>query len=280
MSHPILRRSLLVVLVTLVALVASSAAPVASTPAQGSNEFVLKPPPFVSIAQAQESSAPFPQDEAGISAYFRAPFPITIASVHDAFRTIEHEDSNYIIGSVAVPDYEGESEDVHVYVHRDGWFLAYYLASDPAGKIIDWRLYDSTGRTTFSTKLESALSVVALPAGVTPNGISFYDFRNPNANRLIMIADWTEGTDTFQVNLPNDFTYLERSWSFGTTRHGRLKLNGQQLFGSTTFGWLTTQGLLTVLQLPQSQYHTLQVEHDTYYTTSSYGGLVLIYRVP
>lgn len=280
MSHPVLRRSLLVVLVTLVALVASSAAPVASTPAQGSNEFVLKPPLLIAVAQAQEGVDAFPQDEAGISAYFRAPFSITIASVRPAFRTIEYEDSNYIIGSVAVPDYEGESEDVHVYVHRDGWFLAYYLASDPAGKIIDWRLYDRTGRNTFSTKLESALSVVALPVGVTPSGISFYDFRNPDANRLIMIADWSEGIDTFQVNLPNNFVYLERSWSFGTSYFGKLRLNGQQLFASPHSGWLTSQGTLTALQLPPGQLHSFEVEDQFYSDYFTYGGLVLIYRVP
>jgi hypothetical protein len=92
-------------LVLLAALVASSAAPATSTPVQGSNEFVLKPPPFISIAQAQEGVDAFPQDEAGISAYFRAPFPITIATVRPVFRTIEVETNDYIIGSVPVPTY-------------------------------------------------------------------------------------------------------------------------------------------------------------------------------
>lgn len=55
---------------------------------------------------------------------------------------------------MAVPDYP-ESEDVHVYVHRDGWFLAYYLVADPAGKIVNWRLYHNTGRNNLSTKLET-----------------------------------------------------------------------------------------------------------------------------
>ncbi len=279
MAHPLLRRSILVVLVLLAALVVSSAAPAASRPIQGSNEFVLKPPPFVGVAQAQEGVDAFPQDEAGISAYFRAPFSITIASVRPAFRTIEYEDSNYIIGSVAVPDYP-ESEDVHVYVHRDGWFLAYYLVADPAGKIVDWRLYNSTGHNNFSTKLESALSVVALPVGVTPSGISFYDFRNPNANRLIMIADWTEDTDTFQVNLPIGFGYFERSWSFGTSDwDGELRLNGQQLVRQNGHGWLTTQGTLTALQLPQGQFNSFEVKDYGSYG-AAYGGLVVVYRVP
>lgn len=279
MSHPLLRRSVFALLALFVSFAAGSAAPAASIPVRGNSELVLTPPSFVAVAQAQEAVDGFPQDEAGISAYFRAPFSITIASVRPAFRTVEYEDSNYIIGSVAVPDYP-ESEDVHVYVHRDGWFLAYYLAGDSSGKIIDWRLYHNTGHTALSTKLESALSVVALPVGVTPSGISFYDFRYPNANRLIMIADWTDDTDTFQVNLPSDFGYFERSWSFGTSQHtAKLKLNGQQLVEACC-GWQTRQGTLTALQLPPAQSHTFEVIDHYYSGTAAFGGLVLIYRVP
>ena len=231
------------------------------------------------MVQAQESPTAFPQDEAGISAYFRAPFSITIASVRPAFRTIEYEDSNYIIGSVAVPDYP-ESEDVHVYVHRDGWFLAYYLVADPAGKIVDWRLYHNTGRNNLSTKLESALSVVALPVGVTPSGISFYDFRYPNSNRLMLVADWVQhGYDTFEVNLANNFAYFERSWAFGSGGDGcDLTLNGQNLVSGCPGGWCNRQGVLTALQLPPGQFNSFQV-HD-YWSNYAYGGLVLIYRVP
>jgi hypothetical protein len=278
MSHPVLRRSLLVVLVMLVALVVSSAAPATSTPVQGSNEFVLKPPPFISIAQAQEGVDAFPQDEAGISAYFRAPFPITIATVRPVFRTIEVETNDYIIGSVPVPTY-GESQDVHVYVHRDGWFLAYYLAADPSGKIIDWWLYNSTGRNNLSTKLESVLSVVALPVGVTPSGISFYDFRNPSANRLMIIADWTEDTDSFQVNLRVDFGYFERSWSFATMDYGEMKLNGQQLI-RTLNDWVTAEGVLSPVQLPANQYNRFEIFEPDVCCDKTFGGLVLVYRVP
>ena len=69
----------------------------------------------------------FPQDEAGISAYFKSASPIALADVRGVFRVIEVETADYIIGSVPVPDYRGEY-DAHVYVHREGWFVAYYLA--------------------------------------------------------------------------------------------------------------------------------------------------------
>jgi hypothetical protein len=279
MSHPVLRRSLLVVLVLLAALVVSSAAPAASRPVQGSNEFALKPPPFISVAQAQEGVDAFPQDEAGISAYFRAPFSISIADVRPVFRTIEVETNDFIIGSVPVPDYS-ESQDVHVYVHRDGWFLSYYPVADPSGKIIDWRVYNSSGRSTLSTKLESGLSVVAQPVGVTPTGITFYDFRYPNANRLMLVVDWTQDTDTYQVNLPSQLGYFERSWAFGTEYRGKLELNGQQLTSSTSEGWQTAQGVLTAVQLPPSQFNTFTVSRTSCCGYDTYGGLVLVYRVP
>ena len=278
MSHPVLRRSLLVVLVLLVALVVSSAAPATSTPVQGSNEFVLKPPPFIAVAQAQEGVDAFPQDEAGMSAYFRAPFPITIATVRPVFRTIEVETNDYIIGSVPVPPYP-ESQDVHVYIHRDGWFLAYYPAADPSGKIVDWWRYNDSGRNTLSTRLENALSVAALPVGVTPSGVSFYDFRYPNANRLIMIADWTEDADDFQVNLPIDFGYFERSWSFATAYGGELKLNGQRII-LTYDDWSTAQGTLSAVQLPANQYNWFEIADPGGSGGRTFGGLVLIYRVP
>ncbi len=52
-------------------------------------------------------------------------------SVRNRFRTIEAETNDYIIGSVDLQDYP-EQFDTHVYIHRDGWFMAYYLAADPA----------------------------------------------------------------------------------------------------------------------------------------------------
>ncbi len=192
------------------------------------------------------------------------------------FRTIEVETNDYIIGSVPVPPYP-EAQDVHVYVHRDGWFLAYYPVADPSGKIVDWWRYNDSGLNYLSTKLENALSVAALPVGVTPNGVSFYDFRHPDANRFIMIADWTEGTDDFQVNLPVDFGYFERSWSFATTSQGELKLNGQQLIATGT-DWTTAAGTLNAVQLPLNQYNRFEIFDPSGGRT--FGGLVLTYRVP
>ena len=180
---------------------------------------------------------------------------------------------------MAVPEYP-ESQDVHVYVHRDGWFLAYYQAADPAGKIIDWRVYQANGHTVLYTKLESALSVAALPAGISPSGVSFYDFRYPNANRMLFVADWVHSSsDQFQVNLPSDFAYFERSWSHTAEWYGEFKLNGQRV-ALAAGSWAMLYGSFSSVQLPPSQYNVFDVSSWGGNSGHVYGGLVLIYRVP
>ena len=90
----------------------------------------LQPPPFLNTVQADESDGPLDigtklDEEAGISAYYKTPGAMTLSQARSAFRTIEIETNDYLIGSVAVPGYV-EHFDVHVYVHKDGWILAYY----------------------------------------------------------------------------------------------------------------------------------------------------------
>ncbi|MBM4458275.1 MAG: hypothetical protein FJ011_11005 [Chloroflexi bacterium] len=152
---------------------------------RGPATIALKAPPFVGVASAQsgqQSIGSFLDNEAGISAYFNAGGPVDLDMAKAAFRTIEVQTADYIIGSVPVADYP-ESQDVHVYVHKNGWFLAYYLKADPVGKIYDWRRYTDA---TIPTKLERALAAVAGLVGVPVSSSTYYDFRYPNATHLIL----------------------------------------------------------------------------------------------
>ena len=91
--------------------------------------FTMHPPGFVRNAQASTSDFDIAAKldvEAGISAWFKSPDAINLNQVRSQFRTIELETTDYIIGSVPVAGYL-ETADAHVYVHRDGWILAYYL---------------------------------------------------------------------------------------------------------------------------------------------------------
>jgi hypothetical protein len=281
-------RKLLSIAAVVVVLLATSG--VVSRPSQlenGNVVYSLESPSFLSVAHADEQAIlSVIGDEAGIAAYFHSAALPDIESVEAAFRTIEQETEDYIIGSVEVLNYP-ESEDVHVYVHREGWFLAYYLAADPVGKIFDWRAYHDSGRTLLTTKLENTLIKVAGYAVVSYPGCTYYDFRYPNATDLILIADWVvDGSDSFEVDLPGPFTYYERSWSLGNNNGAYIqasyKLDGVTI-KSQSGGWRTDQGILTASQLLPEQLHTIAISaSSTYGYTGCYtfGGLALIYKVP
>jgi hypothetical protein len=119
------------------------------------------------------------------------------------YRTIEVEKENYTIGSVALPGY-AESEDVHVYVHKDGWLVAYYLKDEPIAKMINYRDYLEKGDITL--KLDTALGKMCDGVGLPLFYTNYYDFRYPNANKLMLIVEgkWKEGTDTFDIKIPSD----------------------------------------------------------------------------
>jgi len=272
MSFARVRKPTLVVLSLLLALVVLSLAPQPAAPASGGNAITLKAPSFVRVANAQEApqAAPmgFPQDEAGISAYFKSASPITLADVRSVYRVIEVETADYIIGSVPVPDY-AEIYDVHLYVHRDGWFLAYYLSKDPASKIFDWSQYT---RASIPTRLERVLAIAANTGGIAFPGSTYYDFRYPNATHLMMIAEDTSDGNQFEIRLPGSYSYYERSWS--TYYTGGYCSTWFVLDGTNIGENGTAYGNLTAAQLLPETTHTVQI------SCNGYGGLVLVYRVP
>lgn len=299
-------RRLLLVVSMIVALLAafslvSKRGPFNST-SRADNVLDLQSPPFVNVARAETGSvASVIEDEAGVSAYFQASSGISLDDVRDVFRTIEAETDNYILGSVPVanaPETYPESDDVHVYVHTDGWILAYYLAEDPASKIFDWRRYHNGGRTNITTKLENTIVAVADAAGVPFSGVAYYDFRYPNATRLMLIVEWATGTtDSFEVELPGSFTYYERSWALGNNNEycydgwnnyycaARYTVNGEEIqyhSSQLTTGWQQTSvGTLAVSQLPPDQYNLIEVWANRCASECyGYGGLALVYRIP
>jgi hypothetical protein len=73
-------------------------------------------PSFLSVARAEAAPAAatgFPQDEAGISAYFKSANSINLADVQSTFRVVETQTADYIVGSVPVANYDA-TQDVHV----------------------------------------------------------------------------------------------------------------------------------------------------------------------
>lgn len=277
-----LRVMVAIVLSLLLALVASSLAPqpaVPGVPAAEGKAIALKAPPFVQPAYAQEGpdaadapAAPlgFPQDEAGISAYFKSASPVNLADVRGVFRVIEAQTADYIIGSVDVADY-AEAYDVHVYIHKDGWFMAYYLRSDPVAKMVDIRYYNGS---RIETLLEKTLNVVAASAGVTVSGTSFYDFRYPNASHLMFVGENDEDGNSFTIQLPSSYTYFERSWTVitwgGWDDDVYFAVNGARM--PCAYCANPYYGTIAPAQFLPDTVHTIAVDNE--------GVLVLVYRVP
>lgn len=236
--------------------------------------YALVVPSFMGVAHAAPANAATEiiQNEAGMSAYFESTTPVTISSVRPVYQTIELETSEYILGSVALAGYP-EDHAPHVYVHVDGWFLAYYSNTDPVAKIIDWNAYTASGDTIISTKLENVLAIVAGSAGVGIPGITHYDFRFPNATNMMLIAERDDGggNDYFTVNIPTSFGVAERSWSlsiYGCS--GRILLNGTTLHSSCTGYYF---GSLSAAQMPPATTHTIVIGDDS----SDVGGIALVY---
>lgn len=286
---PYIRRAIYFVVPVVIVMAAYIFTAILNQSENKDGQFTLAPPSFVQIAQAApvEVSA-FPADEAGIAAYFQAPAAINLNDIRPIFRTIEVETAEYMIGSIAVPNYSSESEDVHVYAHVDGWVMAYYLATDPAAKIFDWSVYDGA---TIVTKFDTVLNLAASALAITLPTTTYYDFRYPNATNLVLVAEGiiqtasVTTTDSFEVNLPATFTYYERSWAFScfepSSGNARYRLNTAEIFANSqckAVDWTNNHGIFTALQLPANTTHTIEVE--SVWTDKVFGGLALVYQVP
>ena len=260
----------------------------------GKGVISLMPPPFIGVAGAAEAAGggggalragtSFLEEEAGISAYTDVGQEIDLEDARDAFRTIEYETDEYIIGSVPLPDY-AETEDVHAYVHKDGWVVAYYLEDEPVAKIVDWEDY-STDEIITGTKLEDGVSVVCNAAGVPIKYLKYYDFRYANADKLMIVADaqWTEGTDTFDIKLPSDFVFYERSYSHYAynSYDSTMKIDEKVIsrIDSCRYYSVTNYGQLSPTQLSLDTFHTISLWHHEGgdFQGEAFDAIVLIYR--
>ena len=227
----------------------------------------------------------FLDDEAGISAYTNLGTVIDLSVARTGFKTIEQETADYIVGSIALPDLP-ETEDVHCFVHSDGWIVTYYLAAEPASKIIGW-IYSSPGNLI--TKLEVGIDEMCNTLATVAGDISYYHFHYPLANRLMVITECaaSEDPDSFNLKIPGDFTISERSWSHYAvlgcsyySEYSYFKLDGNQIDSIGEPGG-THQGRLTFAQLGPDIFHTATVDTNRFCSsTQACIGIVLVYLEP
>jgi hypothetical protein len=236
------------------------------------------------VAHAQGGTS-FAAREAGIAAYIRANSNINLATVVSFYRTIETQTADYILGSVAVTGYN-DSHDVKVYIHKDGWVMAYYPKGEPTSRIFDWVRYDGSG--TLPTKLEEVLTRIGVQVGASAAVPTYYHFAQPNANRLLLVADRLDagGTDNFDIELPNTFTFHENSWSHFISAvnafdSSELLVDGTRISLLKNSPNIIVNGLLSAAQLAKGLPHVVHINFgESYSATYTSAGLALVYEVP
>jgi hypothetical protein len=238
--------------------------------AKANNVFDLRAPQFITEVKANSTESFIGDkldDEAGISAYYKAPDVIDLNDVRSIFRTIEMETSEFIIGSVAVPNYP-EHYDVHVYVNTNGWILSYYLKEDNVGKIAD--VYNSTINTT---QLATVTAIVASAAGAPFTEATYYDFRYPSATNMLLVYEDYENGNDFTIMVPSSYLYYERGWAINHQVVSGYYFNLDGVILSPIFnGPPFAYGEITAGQLQEDVTHSIIVSLD--------GIMIVIYRVP
>ena len=174
-----------------------------------------------------------------------------------------------------VPNY-GENEDAHVYAHKDGWVLAYFLKEDPVSKNIDMVSYQNTG-TVDHTNLQGALSVIASANGSPFATPTYYDFRYPNATHMMFIGESNkDGDDHFSVQLPSAYGYYERGWVIRDyvqfTNDSYFKIDGSSINLGCGTSCPFVYGFIPASQLLPDEIHDIN--------TGDIGAIAILYRVP
>lgn len=233
----------------------------------------LVAPPFISQVQAQ-TIATYLDQEAGISAWAKGT-PINITSVRSICRTIEIETPDYIICSVDVSSYL-DHFDPHVYVHKDGWILAFYFRTNYLGiSIPASKMLNVVGKTLENTLLSNTVASVANAASSSISTINYYDFRFPDATHMLFIAEDDSEGASFTLQIPCSYMYYEKSWALSGTNYAVFSLNGTSFYPNAIY---RDDGSAYGVLPPINCGETYLIEVGGYY--SQYGAIVITYRVP
>ena len=204
------------------------------------------------LKPAQSSN--FLDDEAGISYYSDTGQILDLTVAKAEFRTIEIDSDEYVVGSLELPNLP-ETEDVHCFVHIDGWIVIYYLKNEPVSKIIDWNFY--SGGVLSKTKLSEGLEIMSLALSVIISHAYYYHFQFQLANKFMIIIDEATNSqdDSFNLKLPSEFLFYEESWSL----HGAAHSHAVEV----QYGELSTPLSLDV-------YHSMELYYFSKYISFTY----------
>lgn len=167
---------------------------------------------YASGAQANSTSL---SDFAGITAYTQIELgegdAVDLEAVKSAFLMVEYETPDLVVGTLDLPLYE-TAYDPLVLVTAVGEIVAFYPNEDPASKLVD-----VLSKNLDETLLEKAVKIVADAAGVVPGPISHYDFGNPVATNMLLVAEYEPDGNAFTLQFGTGNTYAEKSYAFYRT---------------------------------------------------------------
>jgi len=175
-------------------------------------------------AFAQSTSAVrFPSSEAGISAYLKLALSVDLGKARLAFRGIQAEGADYLVGIVELSGLPEELWPL-LYVSKDGWFVAYYSKYDPASKLMPWK--DYKGGAISTTTLRDALAQftkqlldsmqATFSFTASEKDLHYYDFRYPDARAFVLAADSVDSKaqqDELRYAIPTGVTVYDGSWA-------------------------------------------------------------------
>jgi hypothetical protein len=176
---------------------------------------------FAKSVVGENSSTTFPVDEAGIAAYVKIDNSenINLEAVANACDSIEKLEESYVVGTVKIENAFGFNYP-HIYIGADGWLVAYYLKTEEASRIIQWKGYQK-GNNLETTTLKDAIDLICQKTGLgysTP--IKYYDFEFPEANKMTVIVetqDLENASNDFYVRVPG--TIYEASYAIVMTNN-------------------------------------------------------------
>jgi len=152
-----------------------------------------------------DTSTTFPVDQAGIAAYVKVDNinNVDINTIGNAFHSIEASGESYIIGTVEVQN-EVNPSYPHLYIGLDGWLVAYYLKTEEASRMMQWKNYVKGSIAT--NTLKDAIDYICGQTGLTYSAdLKYYDFEFPDANKLTLVAERsTYPPNDFYVTVPGD----------------------------------------------------------------------------
>lgn len=167
---------------------------------------------FLPVAQAVSSNP-----NIGFAAWTDVGRTIDLNQARSLFTIIYSETSDEIVGTYSsVIDNYGTTEDVNLYISKNGIIAEFYNSYEPASKTILW---DSD--KIFFSKLASIITVgQSLGYTIDVKDVKYYDYRYPDANRILIvtqslgeqiIGNYDYGG--FDFNIPNYATIYELSYS-------------------------------------------------------------------